>query len=397
MRLKTLRDFNLRDKKVLLRLDLNSPIVEGKVLDSPRMKESAKTVAFLLKNRARVVIIAHQGQKGKSDFFPLNQHAEILSEHLGEKVEYINDLFGSKALKAVSSLKSGEAVLLRNVRDYPDELGVAAKNNRYPAFCSLFDIYVNDAFSVCHRNHGSLVIPPKHLPSAMGIGLQRELEALENFSFKSRSKNLFFIGGAKVEDYFPIFRVLKKKKNKIIASGVLANLILVSQGVNLGYENTWLRKKGYLKLVPKLRRIYSKYRKQIILPVDFAVDRNSRRAELSLEDLPSKDKIWDVGHKSVELFASELKGAKSVFMKGPLGYSEIKKFSYSTVRILKSLSSKSRMGGFSLLGGGHLTATIDEYHIPHTFSYISLSGGALIAYLSGEKLPGLEALRKSKN
>jgi phosphoglycerate kinase len=143
-----------------------------------------------------------------------------------------------------------------------------------------------------------------------------------------------------------------------------------------------------------LKEVYEEHKDQIVLPVDFAIDAKTRK-EISLEDMPSDKKIWDVGHKSVEIFKKEIEKAKIVFMKGPLGYSEIEKFNYGTVEILKQISKLTEEKKcFSLLGGGHLTTTIEEYGIETNFSHISTSGGALIAYISGEKLPGLEALEK---
>jgi phosphoglycerate kinase len=152
----------------------------------------------------------------------------------------------------------------------------------------------------------------------------------------------------------------------------------------------------YARLLPKLMQIYNEHKNQIILPVDFAInDKNGKREEISFSGLPTKEKIWDVGHETTQLFKDQLQDANAVFMKGPLGYSELPKFSYSTIEILKEVSNLTKKKKItSLLGGGHLTTTIKKYEVPDNFSHISTSGGALIAYLSGEKLPGLNAIKK---
>ena len=254
---------------------------------------------------------------------------------------------------------------------------------------------MNDAFSACHRKQGSIIIPPRYLLGYIGFGVEKELSALKNFEIKNKTC-VYLIGGNKIEDYFAIFNKLKNRKNKLLASGVLANLLLVAKGYNLGYENNWLRENGYLKLIPQLKQVCKKYAKQIILPVDFAFDINGRK-EFSVEKAPFRNKIYDVGHETVKLFRKNLMHSRAIFMKGPLGFSEMPMASYATIAILNEISNLSRKRKiFSLLGGGHLTTTISKYKIPDNFSHISLSGGALIAYISGEKLPGLEALKNSR-
>ncbi|MBX4212489.1 phosphoglycerate kinase [Candidatus Pacearchaeota archaeon] len=391
MSLNTVDHLRLKNEKILLRVDINSPVVKGKILDSPRFKEAGEMIKALLDMKSGVAVLAHQGRKGDSDFLPLEQHAKILSKKVGKDITYIDDLFGEKAKQAIKKLKSGEAILLKNVRDYDDEINVNSKDNRYHSFCSLFDSYVNDAFSVSHRAQGSIVIPPQHLPSAMGNNFEKELNAIENFR-EAEGRGVYLIGGSKIEDYFPLFKVLESESNTVLASGVLANLFILAKGIDLGYDNLWAKEKGYSKFIPQLKELLKKYRKQIILPVDFAFG-DATRKENDLKDAPFDDKILDVGHKTVSLFKKHINLAEVIFMKGPLGYSELPNHSYATVEILKYISKNN---AFSLLGGGHLTTTIQNYDIPNNFSYTSTSGGALIAAISGERLPGLESLENSK-
>jgi phosphoglycerate kinase len=392
----TLKEIPLKNKLVLLRIDINSPVNQKRILDSPRMIQSAKTISFLLKKGVKLVIIAHQGRKNDSDFLPLSQHAKLLSKHSKFKIDYLDYLFEKKAIEKINNLKPKKALLLKNIREYQDETNIQDKKNKYYQFSKLFDLYVNDSFSVSHRAQGSIIIPPKVIPGIIGLNMEIELSALKNFHLDKKTNNLFFIGGSKIEDYLPIFENLKNKNNKIVTSGVLANLFLIVKGLDLQYEKSWLKQKGYLSLLPKISSIYKKYKKQIILPLDFATGQNSRKEYLA-KDFPKDKKIWDIGSLTIEFYKEELNKTNAVFMKGPLGYSENNLFKKGTVEILKEVSNLTKEKKlYSLLGGGHLTTTITQYNLPDYFSYISLSGGALIAYISGKELPGLVVLEKNQ-
>lgn len=390
MKLKTLNDVRIRNKRILLRIDINAPVVKGKIQDSPRFAASSETIRELLKKNAKIIILAHQGRKGDKDFLSLEQHAEILSWYVKKKILYVDDLFGKKAHDKIMKLGEGQAILLKNVRAYNDEMNFN-KNNRYRDLCKHFDIYVNDAFSVSHREQGSIILPPRYLPSCVGRDMEKELRALEHFHLKKKGKIIFILGGAKVEDYLPLFRMLKRNE-VLIAAGILGNLFLILRGYDLGYEKRWLKKKGYLDLLPRLKRIYQKYREKILLPMDVVLQ-NGLQKDLGQAPFPSK--IMDVGKKSIAFFQEQLQDADLVFMKGPLGFSEYPEYSEGTVALLKKIAFLTQEKKiFSLIGGGHLTTAIAKYKIPCTFSYMSLSGGALIHYISGKKLPGIVALER---
>lgn len=390
--LKNLDSINFLNKKILLRIDINSPIVKGIPLDNERFLEHASTINELLNKGAKIVIIAHQGRKNGKDYIPsLKKHAEILSKYTKKEIIYINDLFENKSKNAILSLKSGNAILLKNVRSYDDEN--ISKSNNYKELCSLFDVYVNDAFSVCHRKQGSIILPPRYLPSFIGKSIEKELSALKHISLKGDKPTILLLGGEKFEDYFPLFDLLKNKNIKIASSGILGNAFLIAKGFNLGYEQKWMDKNGYLKNINKLKSLIKKYNNQIIFPCDFAFG-DKKREEIKLSMMPFDKKILDVGHDTISQFQEEILKSKIVFMKGPLGFSEITAFSYATTTILKTISRLTKNNSiYSIIGGGHLATSIKKYNIPKNFSHISLSGGALIKALSGEKLPGLEALK----
>ena len=325
MKINVLKDANVEGKLILLRTDVNSPVVKGKLIDSPRFSEAAKTINYLLKKKAKVVILAHQGSKESPDFMPpLLQHARILSKYAKRKISYVDGLFEDRTIRKIKSLKNGEAILLKNVRHYKDEFNL--KKSRFHAFSKIFDIYVNDAFSVSHRKHASIVIPPEKIISYAGLLFEKELDAIQRFASKKSQAAAYLLGGEKIKDYLPLFDVLKDKKNILLLSGVPANIVLISLGRNLGYENHWVKEKRYANLLPEYKERYLRYSRQIILPVDFAIgspEKNisiNSRKEALLSEAPYKEKIWDVGHKTSDLFKKKLEGKRLIFMKGPLGY-----------------------------------------------------------------------------
>ena len=395
MKLRTISNVSIKGKRILLRIDINAAVYKGKPLDEPRFKAHAETISFLSRKGGKVVVIAHQGRKGGKDFIAnLKEHAKILEKYSKRKIRYVDDLFGNKSLNKIQKMKNGEVVLLRNTRDYSDEKDLNNKKNRFIEFSKNFDIYVNDAFSVSHRAQASLVIPPRIIPSYAGPVLYEEFSSLKKFKEKEHKKMLLIFGGAKIEDYTPLIEKVKNKKTTIVAGGVLGDLILCNTGVRLGYEEQWLRKEGHFKLLKKIKKILDKNKKKIFPPIDVAVKKRQRK-EISIGEFPNKEKIMDIGSKTIKLFKEKIKDSEVVLMKGPLGFSEIPRFQKGTVEILKEISRETKKGKiYSLIGGGHLTTTIQKEKIKNNFSHISLSGGALIMFLSGGKLPGLEAIKK---
>jgi len=413
MKMKTLSDFKFKDKKVLLRTDINSDVIKGRVLFSERIKEAAKTIIELKRKKAKVIVIAHQGNPGKDDFLSLRQHAKFLNKFV--KISYVPDVVGEKAIKSIKRLKPGEAILLDNLRFLEEEQDISKKPNRILKLAELSDIYINDAFSVCHRKHGSIVLLPKIMKKkCAGLLLEKEISALKKISIPDC---LYLLGGAKPEENI---KLLKGKK--VLAGGLFGQVCLISLGKNLGYQNNFLKKATLIEgdfndFLGKLRNKLANVRKvnctlqgtdscsqlsfsehpknlegfsDVETPIDFAVDKNGERCELSLEDFPSEYEIEDIGALTLKKYIEIIKKAKAIFMKGPFGNTSIKKYAKGTIEILKTISKSN---AFSLIGGGHLSDAIKMSGInPKKFSHISLSGGALLNYVAGEKLPGLEAL-----
>ena len=375
--MKTLKDFNFKNKTVLLRADINSDIKNSKPLPSERIKESCETIKYLKKQKAKVVIIAHQGRKGKDDFTSLKEHAKLISKIT--KVKFVDDIIGEEAKSKIEKLKPSEAILLDNIRFLEEEF-TPGKNNFVKFFLDKIDIYVNDAFSVCHRAQTSIVSFPKYLPSCAGIILQREVEALKKVNMKD---TLYILGGAKPGDNIKLI----KKKN-VIATGFFGQLCLISKGIKFGKYEEFLREMlgKEFNVVKKLKN----KSKKLTLPIDYAVEVKGKRKDLSLEEFPNDNIIYDIGPKTIQLFKEKIKNASSIYIKGVSGDCRKKAFTKGTVEILKAAV---KSGAFILIGGGQTNDSIDKSGIPRSkFGHISLSGGALLTYLAGEKLPGLEAL-----
>jgi phosphoglycerate kinase len=379
--MKSILKENIRNKTILLREDLNSEVVNGKVLMSERIKESAESIKLLKNKGAKIVVIAHQGRPGEKDFTSLKQHAKLLGKFV--KVKFVPDVIGTQAEKAIKELKSGEVILLDNIRKLKDEFDMK-KNPFVTKLSEWCEIYVNDAFSVCHREQASVTSFPKYMKSFAGPLLEREVNALKKINLKNC---LYILAGAKPED-----NIMLLKGNKVLACGLFGQMCVIAKGKTLGAQNSYLKKtiSDYDSSLKKLKTKLNSMKNLVETPVDFAVKVNGKRKELLLEEFPSKYEIYDIGKKTQELYVQEIRKAKSIYMKGPAGFYSDSKF-FTGTRALLDAISKSH--AFSILGGGQLSDAIAKSKIPKKkFGYISLSGGALLQYLAGEKLPGLVAL-----
>jgi phosphoglycerate kinase len=402
MKFHTLDDFDFKDKTVLVRVDINSPWDDEKkkIMDNERIREHAKTVKELSDKNAKVVILAHQGRKGDPDFIHLDQHAVLLSEHVGKNVEFVDDVIGEKAVERIKSLQSGDILLLDNVRFLDEEslelsADEHAKSQLVTILASLFDYFVSDGFSVAHRSHASVVGFSKVLPSIAGRSMEKELLALEK-AFDTNGENVFILGGAKVEECLGIMKYLLKNNPEaiehVLTAGVLSELFLLSKRVELGKNtNEFLIKKDYLKFVPELKDLLEEYKKKIEVPVDVAIEVAGERKELQVKKLPVEQQIMDIGKKTVEKYSKIIKKADVIVVKGPAGVYEKNNFDIGTKMLLENVA-KSK--AFSLIGGGDTTTAMEKIGIDKKeFSYVSLGGGALITYLSGKAMPGIDVLK----
>ena len=419
----TLDDVPLSGRTVFCRIDLNCPVDEKTKQPqlSPRITAHARTVLDLSAAGAKTVLLAHQGRKGDDDFISLAPHAKLLEGEVGKlaqnegkkasptpkapRIRFVDDVCGEKAKAAIKALKNGEVVLLQNVR-YLDDETKYEKNDGKSELVSklgpLCQIFVLDAFSCAHRAHASVVgfgprpgapaSGSRSVPCLAGRVMAQELGALEKFRDPPHPV-IFVLGGAKPDDSLPILKAWLDagKLDFALCGGVLGSLMLLAAGHELGATKEFLEKKEALGKLDDAKALLSKYSDRIVLPSDVVVDANGVPQVLDVEQLPSSSSISDIGPQTAQRFGGLIRTAGSIVMNGPMGVYEKDEFAGGTRIVLTAISNSS---GFSLLGGGHTISAIDKFKIDKThIGYISLSGKALIEYLSGEKLPGVEMLQ----
>ncbi len=400
----TLDKVDVKDKTILLRVDINVPYNEktGKISDSDRLREHAQTIKELSDKGAKVVVLSHQGRRGGSDFIHLNQHAEMLSAHIGKEVKFVDDIIGAKAKDAIKSLESGEIVLLDNVRFLEDETEEKSpeehKNSAIvKALAPVADIFVNDAFSAAHRSHASIVGFTAVLPSYAGRVMEREVEKLEDIISKMKisKHDTFVLGGAKPSDPLDVMEFMLEKEilEKVLVSGIVGELFLIANGYKLGHTEDFLKNKKYIEFLPQVKELLKKYGEKIEMPVDVAIKVDDKRVEISVEDLPTDYLILDIGKRTIKKYIDVIKQSITIGFKGPAGKFEDDEFGFGTKSILQAIADSE---GVSLVGGGHTLEALDKFNIDKKrFTHVSLGGGALITFLSGKPMPAIEALKNA--
>jgi phosphoglycerate kinase len=400
---KTLDDIEAKGKTVLVRVDFNSPVdpQTKKVLDDTRIRAHGETTILELINKgAKVVILAHQGRPGDPDFIPLKQHVELLEKVLGKPVKYVDDLYGEPAKNAVSRLRNGEVLVLKNTRTYPDEQKSKtpeehAKSEFVRALAPLADFFVIDAFSAAHRAHASVVGFSAVLPSVAGRIMERELRALSRVLENPEKLCIFILGGAKADDSLEISKYVLGNNiaDYVLTGGITGHLFLVATGIDLGKPNMeLLEKQKVMGLIPGIKELMATYRGRVKVPIDVAVEDGGKRKELLVKSLPTEHPIFDIGKETIEEYAKIIMEAKSIVISGPPGVYERKPFLKGTKGVLEAVAESK---AFSLVGGGHTVAAVHELGIADKMSYISTAGGALIEYLMGKTLPAVAALEAS--
>lgn len=399
----TLDDFDFKGKTTIVRVDFNSPIDSNtkRILDDTRIRAHGEsTINELSQKGAKVVVLAHQGRPGNADFTPLKEHAEILGRVLGKPVKYIDDIFGEEAQGAIKDLKDGEILVLGNVRTFADEQKKGtpedhAKTEMVEKLAPLADVFVNDAFAAAHRAHVSMVGFTAVLPSAAGRIMERELKALGKVLQNPEKPCLYILGGAKADDSLKISRYVLKNNiaDHVLTGGVVGHLFLAAKEIDLGKPNMDLLEKNELMgLIPGIKEIMNNYPGKIEVPLDVAAEIDGKRQEISVNKLPTQYPIFDVGAETVQKYTSLIQDAKSIVISGPMGVYENKEFLFGTQKTLEAIAASK---AFSLVGGGHTIAAVEEFGLVKKMGYVSTAGGALIEFLMGEQLPGVTALEKA--
>jgi phosphoglycerate kinase len=391
----TLNDFELKDKKILLRLDINSPLDPGtkQILDDSRIVAARPTLDAL--TEARVVVLSHQSRPGKDDFTSLQQHADLLQKACSQRVKFVDDVMGPAARDAIKDVKRGEVLVLDNVRlcaeENLEEKGEKlAKTNLVSRLAPLFNLYVNDAFATSHRSQASLVGFPWVLPSAAGKLMEKELSALNRLLKQPEQPSTYVLGGAKIEDKVPVIEniLATGKADNVLVGGNVGKVFLKALGQK--FNNTEEEKLSQAtSQVQKATEILRKFTKRIILPTDFGVLANGKRTNVDAKKLARIGEALDIGDETAEKFAAIINKSRTVVASGPLGVFEQEGFEIGTKILLETMGNAD---AFTVIGGGHLAGYAGILGIDNRFSHVSTAGGAMLTLLAGEELPAITAL-----
>jgi len=387
----TLKDMNFKNQRVLLRAGFDVPIDEkGNITDDTRIKAILPTLKYLIKQKAMIIIISHNGRpKGEIvKKLKMDAAAKRLQELLGKKVYKLDDCIGEDVEKFIDDMVPGEVVLLENLRFYKEEKDKNPKvrNGFARELADLADIYVNEAFSNSHRDHASITGIPKFIPSCAGFELQKEIETIEKAMLKPKKPFVAIIGGLKADKLNTIKAL--KKVDKILVGGALSFLLLNAKGINVG--KTKIDKEGL-----KSSKIILK-NKKIELPVDAVVadkfDENAKTKTVDIKNIPKDWMALDIGPKTVKKYKEILKKAKTVVWAGPIGVFEFPKFAKGTKEIAKTVANSKAI---SIIGGGDSGAAIEKFKLSKKMTHISTGGGASLMLFEGKKLPAMQALEQN--
>ena len=406
VKLPSITDIEVKGKTVLLRVDFNSPLDENKKIKSnTRIKVHAETIKFLSDKGAKTVVLAHQGRPNSEDFTEtLEAHTEELKRILGEdySITHINDLYGETAKAAIKQMKEGDIVVLKNVRSNSEEmekktLEEHAQSNLVKNLAPLADMFVNDAFSAAHRGQASLVGFVPVLPSYFGPIMLREIENMLKAMKNTEGHNCYILGGIKPKESFDLMENVLSNNyaDYVLLGGGVSHIFLKVKGYELGNETEeFMKNKGLFEFTTKAEVLLEKYSDKIVLPIDVAYKEEGTRKEIEVEKLPIETSILDIGSQSIEKFSDIIKKSHVVVMNGPMGKFEDPLFKKGTMEVLRAVSTVTE-SGFTLIGGGHTEAAWKELQVP--ISYVSIAGGAMLRFLSGKKMPAIEAILNKHN
>ena len=390
--MKTIKDLNIENKKVIIRCDFNVPMKDGVITDDTRIKGALETIKYCLDNNCKIILLSHLGRvKEESDLEKNNLYpvAKRLSELLEKEVLFSEKTRGEELEELVESLESGDILLVQNTR-YEDLDGKKESSNdselgKY--WASLGDVFINDAFGTIHRAHASNVGIASHLPSAVGFLIEKELNALSILE-KPTHPFIVVLGGAKVTDKVGVIENLVTKADKILIGGGMAFTFLKAKGLEIG--KSLLDEEN----IEFTKNILDQYSDKIILPKDFAVTNEYTNDEeyriKNIEDFSKDEMGLDIGDETTKEFEEILKNASIVIWNGPLGVYEFDKYKKNTDKILKYLVDNNIK---TILGGGDIVAAAQKAGYKDKVYHASTGGGATLEYLEGKKLPGLESIK----
>jgi len=389
---KTIEDFNLKSKRVIIRVDFNVPIMDGVITDDNRIKESLKTIKYAIEENAKVILLSHLGRiKEEKDLEKndLSIVATRLEELLNQKVTFIETTRGPIVESVISNMQDGDVVLLQNTR-YEDLYGKLESSNNPELgkyWASLGDIFINDAFGTSHRAHASNVGIASNLPSGLGFLVEKEVNSLSIATTNPPHPYTVILGGAKVNDKVGVIENLVEKADYLLIGGAMAYTFLKAKGYNVGKS---LVDEESLEFAKKMLDLHMD---KIILPVDSVnakeMTENAKFNTTLIEEIESDDIGLDIGPKTVELFKKYLEISKLVVWNGTLGYSEWENFSKGTKGVLEVLKD---LDIIKIIGGGDTAASVISFGYKENMTHISTGGGASLELLEGKALPGITSV-----
>lgn len=387
---------NLKNKAVLARVDYNVALKKGKIMETERIDRSLKTISYLLKKKAKVILISHLGNPGGKvlNEFSLKPVAHYLDSKYRQPVIFIEDCVGTQVQAAVKKLKAGQILMLENLRFHEGEEKNTPKFAK--SLADLADIYVNEAFSVCHRSHASVSAITKYLPAYAGFNLANEIENLNKLLKGFKRPAVAIIGGVKISTKIKVIESLLKRYDYVLLGGALANNFFVANKLNIGKS---IYEKDYVKLAGQL---LAKSKHKLILPLDIRVAKkikpNQEIQTVNITDMASlnlKDhQIIDIGPKTENYFESFIHKSNTIVWNGPMGVFEIYSFSHGTNFICQKVASHAKGRAFGVIGGGETITALEKLKIKSWPDFVSTAGGAMLEFLEGKVLPGIKPLLK---
>ena len=388
---KTVKDVDVRGKRVLVRVDFNVPLAEGAVTDDTRIRAALPTLRYLVDHGARVIVMSHLGRpEGKPDpQYSLRPVCRVLQRLLGRNVVFVDDIVGPEAHEAVDRMVDGEIIMLENVRFDPREKADDPEFSK--ALASLADIFVNDAFGAAHRAHASTEGVAHFLPAYAGLLLAREVETLTSMITEPERPFLAILGGSKVSDKFGVIDRLLDCVDTLIIGGGMCFTLLVAKGVSVGHsivEPDWVEPAKAMLAKALDKGV------ELILPVDFvvadAIEADAETRIVAREEIPPGMMGLDIGPTTVELFKGAISSARTIFWNGPMGVFEMAPFENGTKQVALAVSRNNR--AVSIVGGGDSVAALKKFDLEDRITFVSTGGGAAMKLLEGSELPGLAAL-----
>lgn len=387
---KTIRDYDLNGKKVIIRADFNVPIRDGKIIDDTRIKESLPTIQYALQNNAKIILMSHLGRiKTEEDKVKnsLKCVAVRLSELLSKKVLFVDETRGKKLETTIDNMNIGDIVLMENTRyeDFNDSLESSCNLELGKYWASLGDIFINDAFGTSHRKHASNVGIALNLPSGIGLLVEKEVNILGKILENPKRPFTVILGGAKISDKIKIVENLASLADNVLIGGAIAFTFLKSQGLPVGAS---LIDDESIEFASKLMR---KYPHKIILPIDVVVAKSISDIgnEVFISDIKSDDIGLDIGSKTIEIWNEYLNSSETILWNGPVGYTEEKNFQNGTKKICEILKNQSIE---KVIGGGDTASAIINLGYKDCMTHISTGGGASLEFMEGKQLPGIAVI-----